>query len=108
MRFIKKSPAQPPAGAGTAQAPAPAEPAQPPAQPAPPAAADTGAPLGGGLNQQTNYSLDFAFADAMKTAGEYRALNGDGGVNMNASAPVDAKGWPTDVCEMEIFTLTSG
>lgn len=56
------------------------------AQPAP----DGAAPIGGGLNSQPNYSIDFMFTDAMKTSGHYRDPE-----NLDREAPVDERGWPT-------------
>jgi hypothetical protein len=60
----------------------------------PPSNSNLTVPLGGGLNGQNDYIRDLAFADAMKTAGQFRALNG-GNVDFNRDAPVDARGWPT-------------
>jgi hypothetical protein len=52
-------------------------------------------PIGGGLNGQVNYTQDFAFVDAMKTAGKFRAVTGDGQIDFDNDAPVDERGWPT-------------
>lgn len=52
-------------------------------------------PLGAGLNGQVNYSRDFVFVDAMKTAGAFRRVKSDGSLDMNNNAPVDSHGWPT-------------
>ncbi len=52
-------------------------------------------PLGGGLNGQVDYSSDFAFVDAIATAGAFHALNPGGGLDFNNLAPTDAHGYPT-------------
>ncbi len=50
-------------------------------------------PLGGNLNGEQNYTDDFAFVDAMKTAGTFYALNvGKAGLNLNQPAPINAHG----------------
>ncbi|MCX6389994.1 MAG: hypothetical protein NT122_05075, partial [Solirubrobacterales bacterium] len=51
--------------------------------------------LGGNVNAQTNYTADFAFADAYVTAGVPRRLNIDGSINLDSPAPLDSAGWPT-------------
>ena len=53
-------------------------------------------PLGGGLNGQVDYSSDFAFVDAIATAGAFHALNpGGNGIDLSTLAPTDAHGYPT-------------
>ena len=52
-------------------------------------------PLGGGLNGQVDYSSDFAFVDAVATAGAFHALNPGGGLDLNNYAPTNAHGYPT-------------
>jgi hypothetical protein len=62
---------------------------------APAPAAGAARPLGGGLNGEVDYTKDFAFVDAMKTAGQFRTLDSDGGIDFKHDAPVDARGFPT-------------
>ena len=52
-------------------------------------------PLGGGLNGQPDYSPDFAFVDAVKTAGRFYSLTADHSFDFKNYAPVDSQGWPT-------------
>jgi len=52
-------------------------------------------PLGGNLNGESDYSADFVFADAVKTAGPFHSFKPDGSVDLNNLSPVDANGWPT-------------
>ena len=53
-------------------------------------------PLGGGLNGQVDYSSDFAFVDAIVTAGGFHALTpGGGSLDLNNYAPTNAHGYPT-------------
>jgi hypothetical protein len=89
-------PSSSPSASAVAEPKPPAPPApQPPApQPAPPPPATDLTPLGGGLNGQNDWIRDLAFVDAMKTAGQFRALQG-GGIDFQHDAPVDAQGWPT-------------
>ena len=52
-------------------------------------------PLGAGLNGEVDYSQDLAFADAMKTAGDFHTVSSDGNaLNLNSLAPIDEHGWP--------------
>ncbi len=50
-------------------------------------------PLGGNLNGEQDYTGDFAFVDAMKTAATFYTINTNGvGLNLNLPAPIDAHG----------------
>ncbi|MBC8143514.1 MAG: hypothetical protein H7Y38_18955, partial [Armatimonadetes bacterium] len=47
-------------------------------------------PLGGGLNGQSNYGKDYAYADAIDNAGAFFRLNPFGGLDLSSRSPVDA------------------
>lgn len=49
-------------------------------------------PLGGGLNGQTNYGKDYAYADAVDSAGVFFRLNSGGGLDLNSRSTVDGNG----------------